>query len=114
MPSGLPRVLKPVKKDNNLFSSLLTSRYKKRQPSSKLDEIQEFIELVQLTNMKGIVSSSCYVDPLYYFGRLCGVKQPPKMFIYKNERKEGGKKKLLYLILKVVILPRQEGKKVGQ
>ncbi|KAJ6975972.1 hypothetical protein NC653_031716 [Populus alba x Populus x berolinensis] len=37
MPSGLPWVLKPVKKDNNLFSSLLTSRYKKRQPSSKLD-----------------------------------------------------------------------------
>jgi DNA cross-link repair 1B protein len=77
-------------------------------------EIQEFIELVQPTNMKGIVSSSsCYVGPLYYFGRLCGVNQPLKRFVYKNERKKGGKKKLLYLILKVAILPRQEGKKAG-
>lgn len=71
MPSGLPLVLKPVKGDGNLFGSLLTSRYKKRQPSDKLDgnlgyaeryhqymfsvpysdhscfaEIQEFIKLV--------------------------------------------------------------------
>lgn len=37
MPSGLPWVLKPVKGDDNLFSSLLTSRYKKRQPSDKPD-----------------------------------------------------------------------------
>uniref|UniRef100_A0A2K1Y4N2 DNA repair metallo-beta-lactamase domain-containing protein n=1 Tax=Populus trichocarpa TaxID=3694 RepID=A0A2K1Y4N2_POPTR len=85
MPSGLPWVLKPVKGDDNLFGSLLTSRYKKRQPSDKLDEIQEFIELVQPANMKGIVSSSsCYVDPLYYFSRLYGVNQPPKRFVYKN------------------------------
>ncbi|KAJ6884806.1 hypothetical protein NC652_031721 [Populus alba x Populus x berolinensis] len=96
MPSGLPWVPKPVKGDVNLFGSLLTSRYKKRQPSDKLDEIQEFIELVQLTNMKGIVSSSsCYVDPFYYFSRLCGVNQPPKRFVYKNERKEGGKKEVV-------------------
>jgi DNA cross-link repair 1B protein len=33
-----------------------------------------------------------YVDPLYYFGRLCGVNQPPKRFVYKHEKKEGGKK----------------------
>ncbi|XP_011048492.1 PREDICTED: 5' exonuclease Apollo isoform X2 [Populus euphratica] len=96
MPSGLPWVLKPVKGDGNLFGSLLTSRYKKRQPSDKLDEIQEFIELVQPTNVKGIVSSSsCYVDPLYYFGRLCGVNQPPKRFVYKNEGKRRGKKEVV-------------------
>jgi len=121
MPSGLPWVLKPVKGDDNLFGSLLTSRYKKRQPYDKLDdnlgyaeryhqymfsvpysdhscfaEIQEFIELVQPTNIQGIVSSSsCYVDPLYYFSRLCGVNQPPKRFVYKNERKEGGKKEVV-------------------
>ncbi|KAJ6975730.1 hypothetical protein NC653_031529 [Populus alba x Populus x berolinensis] len=55
MPSGLPWVPKPVKGDVNLFGSLLTSCYKKRQSSDKLDvpysdhscfaEIQEFIEL---------------------------------------------------------------------
>ena len=121
MPSGRPRVLKPVKGDGNLFGSLLTSRYKKRQPSDKLDgslgyadryhqnmfsvpysdhpcfaEIQEFIELVQPTNIKGIVSSSsCYVDPLYYFGRLCGVNQPPKRFVYKHEGKEGDQKEVV-------------------
>jgi DNA cross-link repair 1B protein len=46
--------------------------------------------------MKGIASSSsCYVDPLYYFSRLCGVNQPLKRFVYKNERKEGGKKEVV-------------------
>ncbi|XP_028110503.1 5' exonuclease Apollo-like isoform X1 [Camellia sinensis] len=36
-------------------------------------EIKEFVKLVQPTNLKGIVSSSSsYVDPLYYFGRLPG------------------------------------------
>ncbi|KAJ6975721.1 hypothetical protein NC653_031525 [Populus alba x Populus x berolinensis] len=46
--------------------------------------------------MKGIVSSSsCYVDPFYYFSRLYGVNQPPKRFVYKNERKEGGKKEVV-------------------
>lgn len=31
--------------------------------------------------MKGIVSSSsCNVDPFYYFGRICGINQPsPKL-----------------------------------
>ncbi|KAJ6975729.1 hypothetical protein NC653_031529 [Populus alba x Populus x berolinensis] len=37
MPSGLPWVPKPVKGDVNLFGSLLTSCYKKRQSSDKLD-----------------------------------------------------------------------------
>ncbi|KAJ6885031.1 hypothetical protein NC652_031896 [Populus alba x Populus x berolinensis] len=38
MPSSLPWVLKLVKGDDNLFNSLLTFRYKKRQPSDKLDD----------------------------------------------------------------------------
>ncbi|KAJ6878271.1 hypothetical protein NC651_030879 [Populus alba x Populus x berolinensis] len=100
MPSSLPWVLKPVKEDDNLFDSLNFS-LQKRQPSDKLDGNLRYakrdirvIELVQPTNMKGIVfSSSCYVDPLYYFDHLCGVNQPLKRFVYKNERKEGGKKR---------------------
>ncbi|CAI0550209.1 unnamed protein product [Linum tenue] len=48
MPSGLPWVVRPVKGDANLS--------------------------VQPTIVKGIVcSSACYVEPLYFFGRLCGV-----------------------------------------
>ncbi|KAK8271335.1 hypothetical protein V6Z12_D11G255900 [Gossypium hirsutum] len=40
-------------------------------------EIEEFIKHVQPTSMKGIVSSSsCNVDPFYYFGRICGINQP--------------------------------------
>ncbi|KAI7981200.1 5' exonuclease Apollo [Camellia lanceoleosa] len=36
-------------------------------------EIKEFVKLLQPINLKGIVSSSSsYVDPLYYFGRLPG------------------------------------------
>ncbi|CAI0550346.1 unnamed protein product [Linum tenue] len=95
MPSGLPWVVRPVKGDANLSGSHLTARYKKRQPSgsstgveklhqymysvlysdhSCFSEIQEFMELVQPTIVKGIVcSSACYVEPLYFFGRLCGV-----------------------------------------
>ncbi|KAH7844395.1 hypothetical protein Vadar_027486 [Vaccinium darrowii] len=38
-------------------------------------EIKEFVKIVQPTSLKGIVSSSSsYVDPLYYFGRLLGEK----------------------------------------
>ncbi|MBA0638571.1 hypothetical protein Godav_005430 [Gossypium davidsonii] len=40
-------------------------------------EIEEFIKHVQPTSMKGIVSSSsCNVDPFYYFGGICGINQP--------------------------------------
>ncbi|KAK4484859.1 hypothetical protein RD792_007459 [Penstemon davidsonii] len=39
-------------------------------------EIQEFIELLRPINIKGIVSSSPYcINPVYYFGHLCGTKQ---------------------------------------
>ncbi len=57
-------------------------------------EIGEFIKLVQPTNMKGIVtSSSCYVDPLYYFGRHCGANQPGQSLPH-NKRKERGERVL--------------------
>ncbi|KAG6717825.1 hypothetical protein I3842_04G118800 [Carya illinoinensis] len=52
-------------------------------------ELEDFVKLVQPTSMKGIVSSStCYVDPLYYFGRLCGANQPAQMLRHKHKRKE--------------------------
>ena len=54
-------------------------------------EIEEFIKLVQPTNMKGIVSSSsCYVDPVYYFGRHCGINQPSLRLHHQHQKKEGG------------------------
>ncbi|KAF4394378.1 uncharacterized protein LOC115698822 isoform X1 [Cannabis sativa] len=56
---------------------------------SSFHEIEKFIKLVQPTNMKGIVSSSCcYVDPMYYFGRLCRVNQPTQSLHQKQKRKE--------------------------
>lgn len=52
-------------------------------------EIQEFIKLVRPTTIKGIVSSSsCYIEPLYYFGRLCGAKQPVNKFHHKKKGTE--------------------------
>ena len=57
---------------------------------SSFSEIEKFINLVQPSNMKGIVSSSCcYVDPMYYFGRLCGVNQTGQRLHQKHKRKEG-------------------------
>ncbi|KAH9744396.1 DRMBL domain-containing protein [Citrus sinensis] len=54
MPSGLPWVVKPLK-----------------------GGIEEFLNRAQPSNIRGIVSSSsCYVDPLYYFGHLCRANQP--------------------------------------
>ncbi|PON80512.1 Metallo-beta-lactamase [Parasponia andersonii] len=56
---------------------------------SSFSEIEKFIKLVQPINMKGIVSSSCcYVDPMYYFGRLCGVNQSGQRLHQKHKRKE--------------------------
>ncbi|GMN61235.1 hypothetical protein TIFTF001_030330 [Ficus carica] len=121
MPSGLPWVVKPSEGNDNLFGSLLTSRYNKSRCAesgwlqtdksngslgsierfhkyiysvsysdhSSYSEIEKFIKLVQPGNMKGIVSSStCYVDPVYYFGRLCGVNQPVQNLRQKHKRKE--------------------------
>lgn len=121
MPSGLPWVVKPSEGSDNLFGSLLTSRYNiskctenggvrtyksngslgsterfhkyiysvSYSDHSSYSEIENFIKLVQPANMKGIVSSStCYVDPMYYFGRLCGVNQPAQRLRQKHKRKE--------------------------
>ncbi|KAH7532969.1 hypothetical protein FEM48_Zijuj04G0079700 [Ziziphus jujuba var. spinosa] len=57
---------------------------------SCFSEIEQFIKLVKPINVKGIVSSSSYyADPLYYFGRLCGVNQPAKRLHKKYEYEEG-------------------------
>lgn len=43
---------------------------------SSFAEIQDLIELLRPINIKGIVSSSsCCIDPLSYFGHLCGSQQ---------------------------------------
>ncbi|KAL6536879.1 hypothetical protein OROHE_012463 [Orobanche hederae] len=43
---------------------------------SCFSEIQEFIELFRPINIRGIVSSSsCRIDPCYYFDHLCGTEQ---------------------------------------
>ncbi|KAK0588676.1 hypothetical protein LWI29_004046 [Acer saccharum] len=56
-------------------------------------ELEEFIKLVQPTNIKGIVSSSsCYVEPLYYFGQFCAGNQPSLRLHCTPERKLGGKR----------------------
>lgn len=108
MPSGLPWVVQPLKGGGSLPGSLFSSYQSKWRATSgtqteKLKEalgsvdrfhkyiysvpysdhscftqIEKFLNLVQPSNIRGIVSSSsCYVDPLYYFGRLCRANQPP-------------------------------------
>ncbi|XP_057796582.1 uncharacterized protein LOC131012615 [Salvia miltiorrhiza] len=53
-------------------------------------EIQEFIELLRPVNIKGIVSSrSCYIDPRYYFGHLCGPEQALWRVQQKLDYEEG-------------------------
>ncbi|KAL5581866.1 hypothetical protein UlMin_014308 [Ulmus minor] len=121
MPSGLPWAAKSFDGNDNLFGSLLTSRYNKSKwtgnggiktdkpyeclgsvkrfheyiysvaysDHSSFSEIGEFVKHVQPFHMKGIVSSSsCYVDPMYYFGRLCGVNQPAQRSHIKDKRKD--------------------------
>ncbi|XP_052290688.1 uncharacterized protein LOC102617172 isoform X3 [Citrus sinensis] len=108
MPSGLPWVVQPLKGGGSLPGSLFSSYQSKWRATSgtqteKLKEalgsvdrfhkciysvpysdhscfteIEKFLNLVQPSNIRGIVSSSsCYVDPLYYFGHLCRANQPP-------------------------------------
>lgn len=100
MPSGLPWATKSVQKDGNVF----TSFSKKKDCSVKtgdlggnsgsatkyndyiyvvpysdhscFSEIKEFIELLRPVKVKGIASSSsCYIEPCYYFNHLCGTEQ---------------------------------------
>ncbi|XP_061356783.1 uncharacterized protein LOC133301176 [Gastrolobium bilobum] len=60
---------------------------------SNFAEIEDFIKLVQPTSLKGIVSSSsCYIEPMYYFGRLCRVNQPIQQLHNTHKRKESGKR----------------------
>ena len=55
-------------------------------------EIEDFIKLVQPVNIKGIVSSSfCYIEPLYYFGRLCGVETSSQRLPHKSEWRDKDK-----------------------
>lgn len=107
MPSGLPWVKRPFKGDDDdkLSGSLLTATYETIPAAvhrfhdymysvhysdhSCYEEIGEFIELVKPKSMKGIVvSSSCYVDPLYYFGRICGTSQPPQVLLMRPDTAE--------------------------
>lgn len=44
---------------------------------SNFEELEDFIKLVKPTDLKGIVSiSTCFIEPMYYFGRLCTGNQP--------------------------------------
>ncbi|XP_042519516.1 5' exonuclease Apollo-like [Macadamia integrifolia] len=53
------------------------------------DEIQEFIQLVQPSNMRGIVSSLfCQTDPMYHFGNLCVTNQIHERSFKKVRRGE--------------------------
>ncbi|KAK7312757.1 hypothetical protein VNO77_36859 [Canavalia gladiata] len=56
---------------------------------SNFEEIEDFVKFVQPTSLKGIVSSSsCYIEPMYYFGRLCRVNQPIPQLQNRHKRKE--------------------------
>lgn len=111
MPSGLPWVKRPFKGDDKLSGSLLTATYNTSMKQKELqaavhkyhdymysvhysdhscyEEIGEFVKLVKPKSMKGIVvSSSSYVDPLYYFGRICGANQPPQVLLMRPDTTE--------------------------
>ncbi|BAT90035.1 hypothetical protein VIGAN_06120000 [Vigna angularis var. angularis] len=56
---------------------------------SNYEEIEEFIKLVQPTRLKGIVAySSCCIEPMYYFGRLCCVDQQTQQLYEEKKREE--------------------------
>ncbi|CAN6868802.1 unnamed protein product [Brassica oleracea] len=116
MPSGLPWLKTPFKGDANLSASLLTANNRRKPAAQQREllllqgavhmfhdnmfsvnysdhscyqEIGEFINLVKPKSMKGIVvSSSCYVDPLYYFGRVCGASEPPELLLLRPDSRE--------------------------
>nr|VDD34939.1 unnamed protein product [Brassica oleracea] len=116
MPSGLPWLKTPFKGDANLSGSLLTANNRRKPAAQQREllllqgavhmfhdnmfsvnysdhscyqEIGEFINLVKPKSLKGIVvSSSCYVDPLYYFGRVCGASEPPELLLLRPDSTE--------------------------
>ncbi|KAJ4982224.1 hypothetical protein NE237_033061 [Protea cynaroides] len=52
-------------------------------------EIQEFIQFVQPSNIRGTVSSLvCQTDPIYHFGHLCVTNQPHERSFKKSRRGE--------------------------
>jgi hypothetical protein len=56
---------------------------------SNYAELEDFIKLVKPSSLKGIVSSStCYIEPMYYFGRLCTGNQPAPMLHNRSKLKE--------------------------
>lgn len=58
---------------------------------SNCAELEDFIKLVKPSSLKGIVSSStCYIEPMYYFGRLCTGNQPAPMLHNRSKLKESG------------------------
>ncbi|VVA98513.1 unnamed protein product [Arabis nemorensis] len=109
MPSGLPWVKRPFKGDGKLSGSLLTAtKYETIRGQKELQaavhhfhdymysvqysdhscyaEIGEFIKLMKPKSMKGIVvSSSCYVEPLYYFGHISGANQLPELLPLRSD-----------------------------
>ncbi|KAK7257493.1 hypothetical protein RIF29_31512 [Crotalaria pallida] len=55
---------------------------------SNFAEIEDFIRLVHPATLKGIVSSSsCYIEPMYYFGRLCRVNQPIRRQLHNMHKR---------------------------
>ncbi|XP_031281276.1 5' exonuclease Apollo isoform X1 [Pistacia vera] len=84
------------KRNDNLGSADRFHKYIYSVPYSDHScfmEIQEFVKLVQPVKVRGIVSSSsCYVDPLYYFGRLCGANQPSRGLHNSEESKSLSKR----------------------
>ncbi|XP_028761608.1 5' exonuclease Apollo-like isoform X2 [Neltuma alba] len=55
---------------------------------SNFAELKEFVKLVRPNTLKGIVSSSsCYIEPMYYLGRHCGITQPARQLHMKHTSK---------------------------
>lgn len=109
MPSGLPWAAKYCKTKGNIFGpspstcskkmtngDLVFERYDEYTYSvpysdhSCFSEIKEFVELLQPSNIKGIVSSSeCFIEPQYYFGHFCGKKHDSRKLYHKFCDEEG-------------------------
>ncbi|KAL7142239.1 hypothetical protein ABFS83_08G110700 [Erythranthe nasuta] len=87
MPSGLPWA---TEQNGNPFSSSEYIFVVPYSDHSCFSEIQEFIELLRPIKIKGIVSSSsCCIDPCYYFDHLCGTQQAIWRIQGKIENDEG-------------------------